>query len=182
MEISGKSLPLLTNLDKGKFAVIVFENLEKYVNMNKWNRELLDKYCREYRVGVIGFYPPREERSVGLQLKGLPLLIDANVALSDYHLNGASPILRLTRAGEVAVGPLPGHDWNVFRSNHSSYQPLGEAFADFEGGEASEAEEVSAASPYREKPINSTTDYINGTIRKRRVMTVVQVSLRAPFV
>lgn len=70
MEIAGKSLPLLTNLDKGKFAVIVFENFEKYLHMNKWNRELLDKYCREYNVGIIGFMKAQEETYVGAQLKG----------------------------------------------------------------------------------------------------------------
>lgn len=124
---------------------------------------------------MIGFFPAREERALDLQLKGFPLSIDTNVALSDYRLNAASPILRLTRAGEVAYGALPGHDWNVFRSNHSSYQPLGEAFAE----DAPETvAEVEADGPASAKPINSTTDYLNGTARRRRVMTVVQVGMQ----
>jgi len=50
LEVVGKSLPILTNVDKGKYGVIVFENLDRYLTMDKWNRELLDKYCRQYQV------------------------------------------------------------------------------------------------------------------------------------
>lgn len=49
--------------------------------MDKWNRELLDKYCREYSVGIIGFAPPGEESLVGAQLKGFPLFIHTNLRL-----------------------------------------------------------------------------------------------------
>lgn len=81
VEVTGKSLPVLTNLDKGRYGVIVFENFTKYLHMDKWNRELLDKYCREYLVGVIGFMPPSEETLVGAQLKGFPLFIHTNLNL-----------------------------------------------------------------------------------------------------
>uniref|UniRef100_A0A1B6C2B3 Uncharacterized protein n=1 Tax=Clastoptera arizonana TaxID=38151 RepID=A0A1B6C2B3_9HEMI len=124
VEVAGKSLPVLTNLDKGKYGVIVFENLNKYLQMDKWNRELLDKYCREYSVGIVGFILPSEETLVGAQLRGFPLFIHTNVKLRDAALNAASPILRLTRAGETAWGPLPGDDWTVFAANHSTYEPL----------------------------------------------------------
>lgn len=72
---------MLTNLDKGKYGVIVFENLHKYLQMDKWNRELLDKYCREYNVGIIGFLLGTEERLIGSQLRGLPLFIHTNLRL-----------------------------------------------------------------------------------------------------
>jgi len=124
VEVSGKSLPVLTNLDKGKYGVIVFENLNKYLQMDKWNRELLDKYCREYSVGIVGFNPPSEETLVGAQLRGFPLFIHTNLKLKDAALNAASPILRLTRAGETAWGGLPGDDWTIFSPNHSTYEPL----------------------------------------------------------
>ncbi|GIX80374.1 hypothetical protein CEXT_518321 [Caerostris extrusa] len=127
LEIAGKSLPLLTNLDKGKFAVLVFENFEKYLHMNKWNRELLDKYCREYNVGIIGFMKAQEETYVGAQLKGFPLYVHTNMAVRDYHLNGESNVLRLTRAGEVFYGNIPGSDWTVFQPNHSTYEALASA-------------------------------------------------------
>jgi heparan sulfate N-deacetylase/N-sulfotransferase NDST2 len=79
--VASKSLPVLTNLDKGKYGVIVFENLQKYLQMDKWNRELLDKYCREYSVGVVGFLLGTEEKLVGAQLRGLPLFIHTNLRL-----------------------------------------------------------------------------------------------------
>lgn len=44
--------------------------------------------------------------------------------VQDAALNAASPILRVTRAGETAWGPLPGDDWTVFTANHSTYEPL----------------------------------------------------------
>ncbi|XP_044268588.1 bifunctional heparan sulfate N-deacetylase/N-sulfotransferase isoform X1 [Tribolium madens] len=124
VEVAGKSLPVLTNLDKGRYGVIVFENFNKYLQMDKWNRELLDKYCREYYVGMIGFITPEEETFVGSQLKGFPLFIHTNLKLKDAALNAASQILRLTRAGETAWGELPCNDWTVFQANHSTYEPL----------------------------------------------------------
>lgn len=50
--------------------------------------------------------------------------------LQDAQLNAASPILRLTRAGETAWGPLPGGDWTIFQANHSTYEPLAWAHRD----------------------------------------------------
>ncbi|KAI8040766.1 hypothetical protein M5D96_006709, partial [Drosophila gunungcola] len=124
IEVAGKSLPVLTNLDKGRYGVIVFENLDKYLNMDKWNRELLDKYCREYSVGIVGFVSPSEETLVGAQLRDFPLFVNTNLRLRDASLNPSSSVLRLTRAGETAWGALPGDDWAVFQHNHSTYEPV----------------------------------------------------------
>lgn len=52
-------MPTLTDKDRGRFALIVYENILKYVNLDAWNRELLDKYCVEYGVGIIGFFKVR---------------------------------------------------------------------------------------------------------------------------
>jgi len=125
----GKSLPLLTNLERGRFSAIIFENFDKYLKMNKWNRELLDKYCREFNVGVIGIVQSNEEQRRGIHLNGLPITIDTGVSIKDFRLNPLSPVLRVTRAGEVHFGRIPGKDWVVFHSNHTSYQPLGQAFS-----------------------------------------------------
>ncbi|KAK9744724.1 Sulfotransferase domain [Popillia japonica] len=124
VEVFGKSLPVLTNLDKGRYGIIVFEDFNAYLQMDKWNRDLLDKYCREYMVSVIGFINPSEETLVGAQLKGFPLFIHTNLRLKDATLNAASQILRLTRPGETVWGPLPGDDWTIFQLNHSTYEPL----------------------------------------------------------
>lgn len=81
MEVTGKSLPALTNLDKGRYSVIVFENYHRYLNMDKWNRELLDKYCREYGVGILGFFPPSDRHAVSVQVKGFPLYLHTKLSL-----------------------------------------------------------------------------------------------------
>ncbi|XP_050669112.1 bifunctional heparan sulfate N-deacetylase/N-sulfotransferase [Leptidea sinapis] len=134
VEVAGKSLPVLTTLDKGRYGVIVFESLSKYANMDKWNRELLDKYCREYSVGVVGFATPGEETLVGAQLKGFPLFLHTNLRLKDATLNPASPVLRLSRAGETAWGSLPGDHWTVFRANSSTFEPIAWALKQNEYG------------------------------------------------
>ena len=53
-------LPSLTHGDRGRFAVVVFERLEMYVSLDSWNRQLLDKYCRDFNVGIIAFAQPTE--------------------------------------------------------------------------------------------------------------------------
>ncbi|KAL0840189.1 hypothetical protein ABMA28_015479 [Loxostege sticticalis] len=138
VEVAGKSLPVLTTLDKGRYGVIVFESLSKYANMDKWNRELLDKYCREYSVGVVAFATPGEETLVGAQLKGFPLFMHTNLRLKDATLNPASPVLRLARAGETAWGALPGDHWTVFRANSSTYEPVAWALRQNEYGTTEE--------------------------------------------
>ena len=32
--------------------------------------------------------------------------------------------MRITRAGDVLWGPMPGKDWTVFAANHSTYEAL----------------------------------------------------------
>jgi hypothetical protein len=56
----GKTLPSLTHADRGRFSVVVFERLETYLSLDSWNRQLLDKYCRDYDVGMIAFAQPDE--------------------------------------------------------------------------------------------------------------------------
>ncbi|XP_062846559.1 bifunctional heparan sulfate N-deacetylase/N-sulfotransferase 1 [Trichomycterus rosablanca] len=117
-------MPTLTERDRGRFVLIVYENILKYVNMDAWNRELLDKYCVEYGVGIIGFFKANENSLLSAQLKGFPLFLHSNLGLKDCTVNPKSPLLRITRANEVVKGPLPGDNWTVFQSNHSTYEPV----------------------------------------------------------
>lgn len=52
-------MPTLTDKNRGRFTLVIYENILKYVNLDAWNRELLDKYCVEYGVGIIGFFKVR---------------------------------------------------------------------------------------------------------------------------
>ncbi|MBN3312792.1 NDST2 sulfotransferase, partial [Atractosteus spatula] len=117
-------MPTLTERDKGRYTLIIYENILKYVNLDAWNRELLDKYCVEYGVGIIGFFKANENSLLSAQLKGFPLFLHSNLGLRDYRINPSAPLLYITRANEVDQGSLPGDDWTVFQSNHSTYEPV----------------------------------------------------------
>lgn len=58
------------------------------------------------------------------QLKGFPLFLHSNLGLRDCSVNPKSPLLLITKAREVEHGPLPGDDWTVFQSNHTTYEPV----------------------------------------------------------
>uniref|UniRef100_A0A8C6ML32 Bifunctional heparan sulfate N-deacetylase/N-sulfotransferase 1 n=1 Tax=Nothobranchius furzeri TaxID=105023 RepID=A0A8C6ML32_NOTFU len=117
-------MPTLTDKERGRFALVIYENILKYVNLDAWNRELLDKYCVEYGVGIIGFFKANENSLLSAQLKGFPLFLHSNLGLKDCMVNPKSPLLFITRAGQALPGPLPGDDWTVFQSNHSTYEPV----------------------------------------------------------
>lgn len=72
--------------------------------------------------------PPRlqanENSLLSAQLKGFPLFLHSNLGLKDCSINPKSPLLYVTRPSEVEKGVLPGEDWTVFQSNHSTYEPV----------------------------------------------------------
>ncbi|KAI4543153.1 hypothetical protein MG293_007279 [Ovis ammon polii] len=117
-------IPPLTDNGKGKYILVIYENILKYVSMDSWNRELLEKYCVEYSVSIIGFHKANENSSPSTQLKGFPLNLFNNLALKDCFINPHSPLLHITKAPKVEKGPLPGEDWTIFQYNHSTYQPV----------------------------------------------------------
>ncbi|XP_036372668.1 bifunctional heparan sulfate N-deacetylase/N-sulfotransferase 4 [Megalops cyprinoides] len=116
-------IPPLTHKGRGRYALIMYENMMKYINMDSWNRDLLDKYCVEYSVGIIGFHKANENSLPVVKLKGFPLYLHTNLGLKDCCVNPRSPLLYVTKA-EADRGPLPGDDWTVFHSNHSTYEPV----------------------------------------------------------
>uniref|UniRef100_A0A8C9W6S5 [heparan sulfate]-glucosamine N-sulfotransferase n=1 Tax=Scleropages formosus TaxID=113540 RepID=A0A8C9W6S5_SCLFO len=118
------TMPTLASRDRGRYALIIFENLLKYVNLDAWNRKLLDRYCVEFSVGVVGFLRPGGNSPPAAQLRGFPLLLHSGLDLRDYHVNPAAPLLFVTRPNAVEPGPLPGDGWTVFRFNHSTYEPV----------------------------------------------------------
>ncbi|XP_015417650.1 PREDICTED: bifunctional heparan sulfate N-deacetylase/N-sulfotransferase 2 isoform X2 [Myotis davidii] len=117
-------MPTLTDHSRGRFVLVIYENLLKYVNLDAWSRERLDRYCVEYGVGIIGFFRAHEHSLVSAQLKGFPLFLYSNLGLRDYQVNPSAPLLHLTRPSRLEPGPLPGDDWTVFQSNHSTYEPV----------------------------------------------------------
>lgn len=125
MEIaSGKGdLPPLTEKGRGRYSLIIYENLLKYSNVDTWNRQLLHQYCTEYKVGIIGFYRSTENSPHLQKLRGLPIVLRTNQVLWDCCVVSSSPLLHLTKPG-TDRGTLPGDDWTTFSFNHSSYQAV----------------------------------------------------------
>ncbi len=117
-------MPPLAWRSRGRYTLIVYENLLKYVNLDSWNRQLLDKYCQDYGVGIIGFYRANENSPSSAQLRGFPLFLRSNLPLWDYKVNPAAPLLYITKPNELEPGPLPADNWTTFLSNHSTYEPV----------------------------------------------------------
>ncbi|XP_002739829.1 bifunctional heparan sulfate N-deacetylase/N-sulfotransferase-like [Saccoglossus kowalevskii] len=121
---NSKNLPSLSSSGHGLFSIIIFENLDVYINLDQWNRELLDKYCLEYSVGVLLFTTTKDETLFSEQVGNFPLFMHSNLGLRDYELNPNSDVLYITRPGETLYGYLPGFDWTVFQTNHSTYEAI----------------------------------------------------------
>uniref|UniRef100_A0A8C9ZWW2 [heparan sulfate]-glucosamine N-sulfotransferase n=1 Tax=Sander lucioperca TaxID=283035 RepID=A0A8C9ZWW2_SANLU len=81
-------------------------------------------YCAEYGVGVIGFFKANENSLLSAQLKGFPLFLHSHLGLRDYRINPNAPLLYITKPNQVEQGSLPGDDWTIFQSNHSTYEPV----------------------------------------------------------
>lgn len=123
-----KNLPTLIHMGKGRFGVIIFETMKLYLSLDSWNRQLIDKYCREYNVGIIYFMKPREEFEVLMEnVPEFSFSVQYNVAIKDYMLNSVSKVWRVTKPGEIITETFPEEDWAVFYPNHSTFEPL--AFA-----------------------------------------------------
>ncbi|XP_076806907.1 bifunctional heparan sulfate N-deacetylase/N-sulfotransferase 1-like [Clavelina lepadiformis] len=126
-----RNLPILIDDSKGRYALIIFEDIFMYFSLHQWNREMIDKYCLDFDVGIIYFLRGSKSRSkendvvhngpVGT----FPLSYFNGVNLKDYQLNPQSPILRIARPGEIWQGFLPfSKNWALFKSDHSTYQPV----------------------------------------------------------
>jgi heparan sulfate N-deacetylase/N-sulfotransferase NDST2 len=109
--VAGKNLPDLIKVTKGlgKYGVIFFEDYRSYLDMDPWNRDLLDKYCNSFGVGIIAFIPSDEKHYVNTQFhdksgkqSSLPT-ISTLAHLKAVEIQADSSILRLTKSGISAV-------------------------------------------------------------------------------
>lgn len=126
MQVLGKSLPSLTNLAKGRYAIIIFENLYKYLNMDQWNRQLLDKYCKDYGASIIVFMPSRQDlKFERAKVRGFPLFVHQNLRISNAMLNDNSSVFYITRPGGVIRGVIgTKNDWVGFDPQHETYESV----------------------------------------------------------
>lgn len=77
------------------------------MNLDARNRELLDKYCVAYGVGIIGFFKANENNLLSAQLKGIPLFLHLNLGPKDCSISPRSPLLYVTWPSEVERACCP---------------------------------------------------------------------------
>lgn len=117
-ETFSKNLPLLTTAARGRYSIIIIENYYKYLNMAKWNRQLLDKYCSEYKVPLISFLPSRPNttyQKVKVKRSRLHFwqnqeLVSLKVMDSDIH--------RISRIGAERAD-INSQEWVLFEESPS---------------------------------------------------------------
>lgn len=144
-----KTLPTLTHMNKGRFGVIIFETMNIYLTLEYWNRQLIDKYCREFGVGMIFFMKgPADDDPPLEKIFELGFTVQYNVGLKEYRLNPDSKVWRITKPGEIISETFQEEDWAVFHTNSSTFQPLAFAtqtigfYEDYEPGKASQNKTV----------------------------------------
>ena len=115
----------MASQNKGKYSLIIFENYDRYLQLARWNYDLLNEYCRQYGVGMIGFSGKDDKLKRIHPLKRTSLLVKSSVQISDYHLNENSEVLRIARAGSVHKQLVSKKNWTVFYFNRSNYEPIG---------------------------------------------------------
>uniref|UniRef100_H2YCA4 [heparan sulfate]-glucosamine N-sulfotransferase n=1 Tax=Ciona savignyi TaxID=51511 RepID=H2YCA4_CIOSA len=127
-----RSLPGLIDNNKGRYAVVIFEDLYMYLNLQGQNRANLDQYCRDFNVGIVFLLHYRkkpEDNPMAINeasyVGSFPLRFMSSVRLKDYEINATSPLLRITRPGSVvstSIVPVPSpNDWTIFLPYHHTY-------------------------------------------------------------
>ena len=98
--VAGKNLPDLIKMTRGvgKYGVIIFEDFNSYLTMDEWNREILDKYCKTFGAGIIGFFHP-EESFKNVNYPDIGLTVKTRTEVNSLSVNKNSSVLRITRGG-----------------------------------------------------------------------------------
>ncbi|XP_065063486.1 bifunctional heparan sulfate N-deacetylase/N-sulfotransferase 3-like isoform X2 [Rhopilema esculentum] len=126
------SLPRLrTNHDSIKYSGFIFDNFQIYENLDIWTKSELHDFCKKYNLGIILLCAiDYKKESEYIKLKSLPLWIKFSMkGLYDTELNPNSPILRMTKAGQV-LKFQHRFKHSVFWSNHSSFEPVSYSYRD----------------------------------------------------
>uniref|UniRef100_A0A5S6QUI1 [heparan sulfate]-glucosamine N-sulfotransferase n=1 Tax=Trichuris muris TaxID=70415 RepID=A0A5S6QUI1_TRIMR len=128
-----RNLPSLANQNTGRYLVIIYENYNRYLNMNRWNRQLLDKYCREYGASIVAFFPATSEReNVRTKVPGFPLYLYAGLRLLEVNVSDRSRLLYYTKRGISFNSQMVKEaSWIGFSPNHSSYESILHGWSSF---------------------------------------------------
>ena len=129
--IAGKNLPDLIKVTKnlGKYGVIFFEDYRSYLDMDPWNRDILDKYCQTYKVGIIAFIPseekPTEKQTFAdksNKIGDTPIPSHRN-NIEALEILGNSAILSMTKPG-LSILENDHKTWVTLPIDNSKYKPI----------------------------------------------------------
>lgn len=125
LETFSKNLPLLTTASKGRFSMVIIENYYKYVNMQRWNRQLLDKYCREYNATIVSFVTSRQtDNFKKARIKGSSLHFWQQQKVRNLEFSPKSLVPFIARHSIVQDEPTPNtFDWVLFEET-SGYETV----------------------------------------------------------
>uniref|UniRef100_A0A8R1IPM3 HSNSD domain-containing protein n=1 Tax=Caenorhabditis japonica TaxID=281687 RepID=A0A8R1IPM3_CAEJA len=124
-EAVSKNLPVLTTARKGRYSLIIVENYYKYLNMARWNRQLLDKYCKEYKVPVFSFISSKpNDQLKRIRIKGSSLWMWQNQRIQSLTAT-SSPIHKISKIGASRQFPPANSpsDWVLFESA-PNFEPI----------------------------------------------------------
>lgn len=108
-------LPSFTVRNMGRYSSIIFTSFSDYFALNSWNKQLLDKYCRSFAVGMVLFN--QGEGKTTRTVKGFPFKVHTNIRqFKSYRVNRNATILRLVKADNVLESDerSESNKWSVF--------------------------------------------------------------------
>ena len=126
------SLPRLTNeLALIRYSAFVFDNVKIYDTLDAWTKSTMHDICKKNDIGIVLLCAIDYKREADYeQLKSVPLWVKYSIkGLYDVELNPKSPVLELTKAGQILkVQHRARH--TALWSNHSSFEPVSFSYRD----------------------------------------------------
>lgn len=125
------SLPRLDAHGVEQYSGFIFDNVKIYDMLDAWTKSLLHDFCRSRNIGIVLLCALDYKKEADyVQLNSLPLWVKHSVkGLYDVELNPKSPVLQITKAGQVLKYQHRAKH-TVLWSNHSGYEPVSFSYRD----------------------------------------------------
>ena len=98
--------------------------------MDPWNRDILDKYCKNFNVGIIAFIPAEDKPYINTKfedkndkLKDLPT-VNTRYGLKNLEIKSNASILRLTKHGVSESLQNSNSIWVTLTSKSENYETI----------------------------------------------------------
>ncbi|XP_059162378.1 bifunctional heparan sulfate N-deacetylase/N-sulfotransferase 3-like [Physella acuta] len=105
-----------------QYAVLVFGDYLSYLKMAPARRNVLEEYCKKYKVGILAFTLSKGKGYKLVTEFGLEM--HHGYKLKQYKLNPRVEFWRVAKKEAVFDESLPSSDWTLFITKHETYRPL----------------------------------------------------------